>query len=185
MEHLSPEVQELHQRMEKRVRELEERKARLERATTSPVSNDKGRKPATHRNPFVGLHRLLSQCKETHEAYGYPLWLDDVLQGVARLDWYRKDSRSIPLSVRNMLRLLGYLPCITTAHVAALLLIENRQAQRYVQALRIAIPRLVAAMPQGTLELIAELKQQEEEFDLWWDEASETAADAYIFEAAA
>ena len=178
MEYLSPTVQELNQRMEARVRELEERKARLENAAAAPAKKGRGRKPATLNNPFFGLHRLLKEHKDTHEAYGYPLWLDDVLQGVARLDWYRNQARSIPLSVRKMLQILGHLQHITTADVAAMLLIENRQAQRYVQALRIALPTLIQSMPRGTLEHIAELTQQEDDFDLWWEEAANTAAEA-------
>jgi hypothetical protein len=77
-----------------------------------------------------------------------------------------------------MLQILGHLQHITTADVAAMLLIENRQAQRYVQALRIALPTLIQSMPRGTLEHIAELTQQEDDFDLWWEEAANTAAEA-------
>lgn len=165
MEQLPQELLELSQRLEVRVRELEERKQRLTALAVAPKTAGRGRKPAEVCNPFTGLGALLRADEEVIRAYGYPAWLDDVLRGVASLDWYRPNARSIPLSVRHMLSILDRLPVITASGVVALLLVELRQAQRYVQALRMAMPHLVAGMPPGTLERIAELHGGSEYFD--------------------
>lgn len=173
MEQLPQDLLELSQRLEVRVRELEERKQRLTALAVAPKTSGRGRKPTEVSNPFAGLGALLRADEEVIRAYGYPAWLDDVLRGVASLDWYRPTARSIPLSVRHMLSILDQLPVITAAGVAALLLVELRQAQRYVQALRMAIPHLVAGMPAGTLERIAELQDGSDYFD---DEGQEGIA---------
>jgi len=64
-----------------------------------------------------------------------------------------------------MLLILDQLQVITAAEVANLLLVEIRQAQRYVQALRIAMPYLIAGMPAGTLERIDALQEESICFD--------------------
>lgn len=173
MEQLPQDLLELSQRLEVRVRDLEERKQRLTALAVAPKTSGRGRKPTEVSNPFAGLGALLRADEEVIRAYGYPAWLDDVLRGVASLDWYRPNARSIPLLVRHMLSILDQLPVITAAGVAALLLVELRQAQRYVQALRMAIPHLVAGMPAGTLERIAELQDGSDYFD---DEGQEGIA---------
>jgi hypothetical protein len=165
MEQLPKELLELSQRLDARVCELEERRQRLSGLVASVKSGGRGRRPEAVCNPFVGLRALLREDEEAVRAYGYPAWLDDVLRGVASLDWYRTNARSIPLSVRNMLSILDQLPVITAAGVAALLLVEVRQAQRYVQALRMSMPYLLAGMPVGTLERITGLKAGAEYFD--------------------
>jgi len=165
MEQLSKELSKLNQRLEARVRKLEKRKQRLAGLAATPKVGGRGRKPEEVHNPFTGLKALLREDQETIRTYGYPAWLDDVLRGVASLDWYRPNARSIPLSVRHMLLILEQLPVITAAEVANLLLVEIRQAQRYVQALRIAMPYLIAGMPAGTLERIAALQEESICFD--------------------
>lgn len=165
MENLPKELLEFSQRLEIRVCELEERRQRLSGLAANAKVGGRGRRPEAVCNPFIGLRALLREDEEAVRAYGYPAWLDDVLRGVANLDWYRSNARSIPLSVRHMLSILEQLPVITAAGVAALLLVDVRQAQRYVQALRMAMPFLLAGMPVGTLERIAELQAGAEYFD--------------------
>ncbi|WP_052671890.1 hypothetical protein [Stutzerimonas stutzeri] len=165
MEQLSKELSKLHQRLEARVRKLEKRKQQLAGLGATPKVGGRGRKPEEIHNPFTGLKALLREDQETIRTYGYPGWLDDVLRGVASLDWYRPNARSIPLSVRHMLVILDQLPVITATQVASLLLVEIRQAQRYVQALRVAMPYLIAGMPAGTLERIAALQEESICFD--------------------
>lgn len=165
MEQLPIELQEFNKRMEARVLELKERRRRVTCVPPKVKVTNRGRKAVLVNNPFVGLRALLRDSDDLVRAYGYPAWLDDVLQGVARLDWYRTNGRSIPLSVRRMLLILDQLSVITAAEVAPLLLVEVRQAQRYVQALRLAMPHLIAGMPVGTLERIAGLLSDSEMFD--------------------
>jgi hypothetical protein len=79
----------------------------------------------------------------------YPPWADDILQGIARLDWYRPGARSIPLSVKQMVRILVTIPVIDTNAITQLLLLEERQARRYLKATKLAMPYLIRSMPPG------------------------------------
>lgn len=72
----------------------------------------------------------------------WPLWVDDVLAGVCRLDWYRKGERSIPLSALHMVKIFSTLECITTYGISNLLCVGERQARRYRSACALAYPYL-------------------------------------------
>lgn len=145
------ELIQLHERLEERTRKLEAKANRLtSKASQESKANQKrGRKPRTLLNPLAGFlsyYRLHSSA----ELYnGYPIWLDDVLQGISRLDWYRPDERSIPLSVKSLLRILDALPVISTDNIAALLLVEERQARRYLKAVELAMPFLLKGIPES------------------------------------
>lgn len=73
----------------------------------------------------------------------WPLWVDDVIQGIARLDWYRQGERSVPLSGKKIVQCLAYLNEIGAFEVSHLLQIGKRQSTRYVKACELAIPRLL------------------------------------------
>lgn len=73
----------------------------------------------------------------------WPLWVDDVVQGIARLDWYRQGERSIPLSGKKIVQCFAYLETIDAYQVSHLLHIAERQARRYVKACQLAHDRLV------------------------------------------
>lgn len=150
---LPPEIAALNDALEARTRQLEERHTRLN--TVVAKTTTRGRKPRAIDNPLFGV--LTAYTKATEELYhGYPLWLDDVLNGVARLDWYRTTGRSIPLSVKRLTRILDSLPTISTASITTLLLLEERQARRYMTAIELAMPYLLKGMPE-------ELKQRRQE----------------------
>jgi hypothetical protein len=161
----------LHSRLEERTAALEAKASRL--YSRAVVDNSgrpqRGRKAKSIANPLAGFRSFYGASEidvrnEAEQWDGYPLWLDDVLQGVARLDWYRPKGRSIPLSVKKMVRLLDALPVITTSHVAALLLVEERQASRYVAAISLAMPFLIKGMPSALRQYL-----EEAGMDLWED----------------
>lgn len=146
---ITTELIQLQERLEERSRQLE---AKAERLTSKSLmeSNDtpkRGRKPKRQINPLAGVLNYYRQPCRAGFSRGYPLWLDDVLQGVARLDWYRTGARSIPLSVKTLLRILDALPVISTSNIAAMLLIEERQARRYLKATELAMPLLLKGIP--------------------------------------
>ncbi|WP_208733635.1 hypothetical protein [Pseudomonas duriflava] len=120
-------------------------------------SSPKGRKPTQISNPLYGAQVLRE----------YPLWADDILQGVARLDWYRTTGRSIPLSVRKLIKLLIHLPVLSTQCISSLLLLEERQARRYLEALKLALPFLLKSMPEN-LERIDEITDDKEWIEHAW-----------------
>lgn len=101
-------------------------------STLAPVRKVKGagRKPAS----FVNT--ILPECLDVLYAGedNWPLWADDILAGIARLDWYREGERSIPLSARNILKCLAHLETIDSYSISHLLHIGERQSRRYYDA---------------------------------------------------
>lgn len=73
----------------------------------------------------------------------WPLWVDDVLSGVSRLDWYRPGERSVPLSVRNILKCFAYLDMIDVYGISHLLHVGKRQAQYYLKACELCYQKLI------------------------------------------
>jgi hypothetical protein len=73
----------------------------------------------------------------------WPLWVDDVVQGVARLDWYSRERRDPPLSAKNIVRCFAYLDTIDSYQISHLLGLGLRQAQVYLKACQLIHERLV------------------------------------------
>lgn len=73
----------------------------------------------------------------------WPLWVDDVLSGISRLDWYRPDERSTPLSVKNIIKCFAYLDTISIFSISHLLCIGGKHARRYMKACELAHEKLV------------------------------------------
>lgn len=65
--------------------------------------------------------------------------VDDILTGVANLE---QPGYSKPLSVRRLLAILQSMPVISSHEIAVMLNVGERQAQRYMVALRVALPFL-------------------------------------------
>lgn len=66
-------------------------------------------------------------------------WVDDIVQGIARLDHQQTKHRSPPLSVERLYALLQCLELINTREVMAMLQVDKRQAQKYVKALQLIL----------------------------------------------
>lgn len=74
------------------------------------------------------------QSQEPHA--GGPV--DDIIQGIARLDHHQSAS-STPLSASRLHAMLQTIPLINTREVGAMLDVDQRQAQKYVKALKLCI----------------------------------------------
>ncbi|WPJ20533.1 hypothetical protein vBPFY1MI_74 [Pseudomonas phage vB_PF_Y1-MI] len=64
----------------------------------------------------------------------WPLWLDDAVSGVARLDWYGEREEQRPLSTKKIVLCFALLEEINTSTISHLLKLERRQASRYFKA---------------------------------------------------
>jgi hypothetical protein len=64
----------------------------------------------------------------------WPVWIDDIVSGVARLDWYGDKVDQIPLSTTNIIKCFLFLNEITTGNVMELLEMKKSQASLYVKA---------------------------------------------------
>lgn len=64
----------------------------------------------------------------------WPVWIDDIVSGVARLDWYGDKLNQIPLSTTQIIKCFLFLNEISTESVMEILEIKKSQAKLYVKA---------------------------------------------------
>jgi len=90
------------------------------------------------RKPNILINDIREQFRQ--EWFGkddpkiWPLWVDDIVSGIARLDWYGDRANQIPLSTSNIIRCFVTLNEISTESVMKLLEIKQSQAKLYVKA---------------------------------------------------
>ncbi|AHJ87275.1 hypothetical protein phiPsa267_019 [Pseudomonas phage phiPsa267] len=98
-----------------------------------------GRKPAS----FCNLIQPEIQQIRYMDEESWPLWVDDVVAGVSRLDWYSNRENQRPLSTKNIMQCFACLEEINASTISHLLNIGERQAQVYMKACVILHDRLV------------------------------------------
>lgn len=98
----------------------------------------RGRPKTQVPNPYKEM--IFEQWIEKDERTTWPLWLDDIVSGVARLDWYGDRDNQIPLSTVRIIQCLTILDIITTESVMGLLEIGKSQAKLYVKACSLCLP---------------------------------------------
>lgn len=98
-----------------------------------------GRKPAS----FVNT--ILPECLDVLYAgeENWPLWADDILAGISRLDWRNQQHREVPLSARKILQCLAHLETINTYSISHLIHVDERSAQRYYNACELAQTHMI------------------------------------------
>ena len=64
----------------------------------------------------------------------WPLWIDDIVSGIARLDWYGDRDNQRPLSTVSIIKCFINLDQISTETVMELLSVKKSQAKLYVKA---------------------------------------------------
>ncbi|RAI66055.1 helix-turn-helix domain-containing protein [Pseudomonas fluorescens] len=85
----------------------------------------------------------------------YPAFAMDIIEGVARLDWYGQKHRNIPLSVYKLCVILESLPVITKDTIQDLFHYRDKQAQRYYNAIELIVPRMMEARPTKLIDLMS------------------------------
>ncbi|MFQ6572882.1 hypothetical protein [Pseudomonas sp. UM16] len=77
----------------------------------------------------------------------------DIIEGVARLDWHHRPigagGKYMPLSVRNLGRILESLPIIHNEAIEDFLQLKPRHARRYFKAVKLIIPRMMKSRPSS------------------------------------
>lgn len=66
-------------------------------------------------------------------------WVDDIIQGVARLDHQQTEKRPVPLNVARLYNILQCVELINTRELMKMLDVEKRQAQKYLKAMKLII----------------------------------------------
>lgn len=98
----------------------------LDRADTSPLYKSQN---------IPNTVQELMQGKEPNAA---GCWVDDIIQGIARLDHHSNSKGgSEPLSVTRLYNILQCVELINTRELMALMAIEKRQAQKYLKAVKL------------------------------------------------
>lgn len=99
---------------------------------------------ATGPKPVVLVNAIQPEMLDVLHAGedNWPLWVDDVLHGVARLDW-NGNLRNRPLSTKNILKCFAYLEAIDVFSISHLLCVAKRQAQRYMAACQLVQQKLI------------------------------------------
>ena len=157
LEMLSPsQVHELAKRIAANADQIiEEHFASLKRtaADATPIPKAPAKNPNERRgrpakriaNPFFGF------IGPTTSHGRYPYFAQDIMDGIARLDWHDrpigKGGSSKPLSVRRLMLILESLEDINATDVAEVIGTQVRQAQRYVKAVELAMPFLMKSRP--------------------------------------
>lgn len=107
----------------------------------------RGTKPNSIANPFYGFIGWGTSWGR------YPKFAMDIIEGIARLDWHDRpidsDSKSTPLSVRNLATILEYLPLIHNEAIEDFLHLKPRHARRYFKAVKLIIPWMMKSRPSS------------------------------------
>lgn len=129
----------------------------------------RGRKPKVITNPFYEFIGCTTYWER------YPVFALDIIEGIARLDWYDRpigvNGKSTQLSVRKLVLILESLPAVTNEAVEDLLQLGERHARRYVKAIELIIPWMRKSRPRS---LINEMDGIEPELKACeWDDGDE------------
>lgn len=93
-------------------------------------------------NPM--LNTIKEQFTEEWDGRDYPdtwpLWIDDIVTGVARLDWYGDKPNQIPLSTLKIINCFLWLDEFTTENIKELLDCSQWVATRYYRACKLCLP---------------------------------------------
>lgn len=113
--------------------------AKVQRKVFLPSGRKGGRQLASFDNCIrPEIEHLLYAEDDT-----WPLWVDDPLSGVARLDWYSANENQRPLSKVKILQCFAQLDTIDVGSVSQLLMVGERQARRYYKACELLHEKLV------------------------------------------
>jgi len=112
---------------------------RVTKVLAKPRDNTLGRKPLSIANAVQPEMLEVLYAGED----SWPLWVDDICSGVARLDWYRQGERSVPLSKKKIVQCFAMLDVIDSYGISHLLRVGERQAQRYLKACELLHWRLI------------------------------------------
>lgn len=137
------ELQELDRQMAAGVEAL--MKKRQSKLVQPRSSDGRGRRPKSLHNELTEFF-LEAELEEV-----WPIWIDDILSGVCRLDWYKPNERSIPLSARTLFNIFSALEFINVYEISQHIGLAKRMSQRYMKAVELAYPHLLRSSKDDKL----------------------------------
>lgn len=112
--------------------------AKAQRTVYTASTGKLGRPPASFSNCV-----LPEMVDVRMSGEDWPLWVDDVLSGISRLDWYSQDEDQVPLSMGKILKIFCSLDIISPSFISELLHMGRRQSMRYYKACELAHEKLI------------------------------------------
>lgn len=82
----------------------------------------------------------------------WPLWIDDIVSGVARLNWYGNREQQIPLSTTKIIQCFLWLDEFTTENIMELLNLGKRMSENYLKACTLCYPFLKKSLGSGCVK---------------------------------
>ncbi|WYV99130.1 hypothetical protein NoPa_00131 [Pseudomonas phage vB_PpuM-NoPa] len=73
----------------------------------------------------------------------WPLWVDDIVSGVARLDWYGAREQQVPLSKKKIVQCFALLDTISASNISHLLKLGKRMSLYYYKACELLHQKLI------------------------------------------
>lgn len=118
------------------------------------VKQGKGRKPAQLENNYHSYFSKLDQIpiRMVHTD------IENILVGICSLNWYKEEGKQNNLSYKHILRILSVYKVITVDRVSHLLNVQERQARRYVQAIKLAMPYIDKVFINQTLQFRSHIR---------------------------
>lgn len=101
------------------------------------------------------IEEIRWEWEHREEKHIWPLWLDDIVSGVCRLDWYGDRANQTPLSTTKLILILTELEEISTVSVMELLKTSRRMASSYASAARLAYPFIEKSLGNDSIKNIA------------------------------
>lgn len=98
----------------------------------------KGVKPKPMQNEI--RQQFIEHWYGKDEGDTWPVWIDDIVSGVARLDWYGDREQQIPLATTKIIKCYLWLEEFTTENIMELLEAGRKMAQRYLKACQLCYP---------------------------------------------
>lgn len=133
------------------------------------IKGNQGPTPKTIENPFYGFIGCTTYWGR------YPVFAQDIIEGIARLDWHDRpvdaEGKSMPLSVRKLVTILESISVVTTDSVMDLLQLRERHARRYVKAIELIIPWMMKSCPQSLIDDMKGIKPEPKACE--WDDLND------------
>lgn len=114
-------------------------KAKLGKARTDRIRYV-GQQDTRKQKYATNLHNTIIGPMQFIKPHDRGCRVTDILTGVSRMDTKGRH----PLSVDRLFNILQCVTTINTREVMTMMAVDNRQAQRYVRAIKVALPMLEA-----------------------------------------
>lgn len=90
----------------------------------------------------------------------WPLWIDDIVTGVSRLDWYGDKDGQIPLSTTSIINCFIWLDTFTPKGVCSILDCSERMGYHHLKACLICLPHLSKSLADNNIRSMHYPKRQ-------------------------